>query len=236
MTSPPRALLLDLDDTILAFSAPSEPCWRQAAERHEDGFRGVSVDRVLDAIWAASSRFWSDAERSVKGRIDLVSARRECVGEAFDQLGIDAPEVVCSFVDCYSALRDEAVRPLPGATDALHAFRARGQSLAVVSNGGAEPQRAKIDRFGLGPFFDAILIEGEWGVGKPDPSIFLEALRRLDVPREHAWMVGDNLEADVAGAQAAGLYTVWNDLERRGLPESSSIRPDRIIHQLSELL
>jgi putative hydrolase of the HAD superfamily len=158
------------------------------------------------------------------------------VGEAFAQLGIDAPEVVRSFADYYSALRDEAIRPLPGAIDALRAFSVRGLSLAVVSNGGAEPQRAKIDRFGLEPFFDAILIEGEWGVGKPDSSIFLEALCRLDVPPTDAWMVGDNLEADIAGGQAAGLYAVWNDLERRGLPESSSIRPDRIIHQLSDLL
>ena len=49
-------------------------------------------------------------------------------------------------------------------------------------------------------------------------------------------MVGDNLEADVLGAQQVGIHAIWMDADRAGLPDGTTIRPDRIIGSLSELL
>jgi hypothetical protein len=50
----------------------------------------------------------------------------------------------------------------------------------LLTNGGSKGQRLKIDRFDLAPLFDAILIEGEVGFGKPDPRIYTKALEALD--------------------------------------------------------
>jgi phosphoglycolate phosphatase-like HAD superfamily hydrolase len=94
-------------------------------------------------------------------------------------VGIDAPELARAIVDDFTLLRDDLVYAFPGALEALHSFRNRGLRLALVTNGSSEMQRAKIDRFELEPLFETILVEGEWGAGKPEPSIFQEALRRL---------------------------------------------------------
>jgi putative hydrolase of the HAD superfamily len=54
-----------------------------------------------------------------------------------------------------------------------------------------------------------LAISGEFGIGKPEPSIFEHTLSLLGSDREHAVMVGDSLARDVDGAIAAGLRAVW---------------------------
>lgn len=49
-------------------------------------------------------------------------------------------------------------------------------------------------------------------------------------------MVGDNLEWDVAGAQAVGIRGIWLDRHGRGAPAQTTIRPDRVIASIGELL
>jgi putative hydrolase of the HAD superfamily len=96
-------------------------------------------------------------------------------------------------------------------------------------------QRRKIDRFGLAAHFDAILIEGEVGFGKPDPRVYHRALDVLAVAPGDTWMVGDNLEWDVAEPQRQGIFGIWIDVRGAGLPRGHEVRPDRIIRTLSEL-
>jgi putative hydrolase of the HAD superfamily len=61
----------------------------------------------------------------------------------------------------------------------------------------------------------------------------MEALR---VKPHETWMVGDNLEWEVAAPQRLGIFAIWHDALGRGLPPGTTIRPDRIIRSLSELL
>jgi putative hydrolase of the HAD superfamily len=80
------------------------------------------------------------------------------------------------------------------------------------------------------------LIEGELGYGKPDPRIFQLALDSLQVSSTSTWMVGDRLEFDILGAQKMGIFSIWNDFTKKGLPKDSKIVPDRIINNITELL
>jgi putative hydrolase of the HAD superfamily len=64
----------------------------------------------------------------------------------------------------------------------------------------------------------------------------LHALRALGVEARDTWIVGDNLEWEIAAPQRLGIYAVWHDPLGQGLPSNSPIRPDRIIRELSELL
>ena len=81
-----------------------------------------------------------------------------------------------------------------------------------------------------------MVIESEFGVGKPEERVYLYALDELDSRPSEAWMVGDNLEWDVAAPQRLGMVGIWVDSAGRGLPESSGVRPDRIIGGLPDLL
>ena len=74
-------------------------------------------------------------------------------------------------------------------------------------------------------------------IGKPSPSYFTAALEALDADPDRAWMVGDDLESDIAGARAMGINTV---LVRTGkfrpdVVEASRIRPDGIVSSIGQL-
>ena len=230
----PRALLIDLDDTILAFSLSAEPCWREVAERHSPAL-AAGPDELFAAIRRAAERFWRDPLRDDRGRLDLTWARRNIVGLALRELG-EPIATGAAIADDYASLREERVTLFPGALSALHELRAREVRLGLVTNGSSDSQRGKIERFELEPLFDAICVEGEQAAGKPDPRIFQAALDALDTAAEDAWMVGDNLERDVGGAQALGIHGIWCDWAGAGLPAASPVRPDRIVVGLPELL
>ena len=136
----------------------------------------------------------------------------------------------------YTALRDQAVTPFPGALQALARLRSTGVKLALLTNGSAEKQREKIARFDLQRFFDHVQVEGELGVGKPDPRAFESVLAALGVAPADAWMVGDNLLSDIEGAQRVGVHAIWIDAHGNGLPTDEGVMPDRVISSLSELL
>jgi putative hydrolase of the HAD superfamily len=108
--------------------------------------------------------------------------------------------------------------------------------MALVTNGSAATQRAKIERFSLAPLFDHIQIEGEAGFGKPDEQAYRHALQALGVEPADAWMVGDHLEWEVAAPQRLGVYAIWHDPYGHGLPPASPVKPDRIIRRLADLL
>jgi HAD superfamily hydrolase (TIGR01509 family) len=82
--------------------------------------------------------------------------------------------------------------------------------LGVCSNFTHTPAALRvIEQAGLAPHLDTVVVSEEIGVRKPRKEIFEEALRRLGVSAAEAVHVGDNLAADVAGAAAVGMKTVW---------------------------
>jgi putative hydrolase of the HAD superfamily len=231
----PRAVLLDLDDTILDDSGHAARCWGEACRSHASELGGLEPTVLLDAIERVRTWYWADAERHRVGRLDLLAAYRHVVRMACDEVGLESPVAVERIAAHYRTRRDEEIRPFPEAVETVRWLRDSGCRLALLTNGAARPQRSKIDRFGLDRLFDVILIEGELGFGKPDPRVYERALADLGVEPARAWMVGDNPEWDVAAPQRFGIFGIWVDRWERGLAEGHPVRPDRIIRRLAEL-
>ena len=232
----PKALLVDLDDTILAFDSVAGECWQSICNRFVPQLEIDSPQKLYSAIMSERSWFWSDPERHRWGRHNQLLAGRKIVQMALLRFGIDDTDVAQRIADAYRVEREEAVAPFPGAIETLTEMRARGVRLGLITNGAASTQQSKIQRFNLAPLFGSIVIEGEFGVGKPDERVFRHSLDVLGVPVEQSWMVGDNLEWDVQGAQRVGITGIWNDWKGDGLPEGSPALPDRTIRSLTELL
>ena len=122
------------------------------------------------------------------------------------------------------------------AEDTLLQLVKKRVKLALLTNGAGESQQEKIKRFGFSRYFPIRLIEGELGFGKPDQRVFETAMKKLETTPGQTWMVGDDLQRDIAGAQKMGIYSIWCDYGRNGLPESSKVKPDKIINNIAELL
>lgn len=231
----PRAVLLDLDDTILDDTGGVIASWRAACHAHRSTTNGLEPEVVFDAVDRIREWYWSDPERHRVGRLELAWARGEVVRLALLDIGVDDPDLARRIGDTYHALRDQGIKPFDDAVDTVQWLREQGCRLALLTNGGSRGQREKINRFGLATLFDSILVEGEVGFGKPDPRIYTRALTDLGVAPAEAWMVGDNLEWDVAGPQREGIAGIWIDGRGQGLPAGHHVRPDRIIGRLAEL-
>jgi putative hydrolase of the HAD superfamily len=207
----PLALLVDLDDTIVSDSVRAGFNWAAAVEAAA-AVVPFPAEAVLRAIEIERDWYWSDPERNRVGRCNLIAARRSIVTAAIRRAAIpeaDIPTAVAAIVAAYGA-RTEADRgPFPGALDALRTFRELGIKLALVTNGAAEVQRAKIERFGLAALVDVIVVEGECGLGKPEPGVYAHALASLGVSAADAWMVGDNLDWDVVAPRRLGMRGIW---------------------------
>ena len=102
-------------------------------------------------------------------------------------------------------------KAMPGAADMLAELRARGVRTGVVSNLGwtGEALAARLKRLLPEHEFEFVIASSDYGVRKPDPLIFRAALARAGLSPEDVWFCGDQIAANVHGAQSAGIFPVW---------------------------
>jgi putative hydrolase of the HAD superfamily len=234
MERPPAAVFFDLDGTILDWQTGMEESWLAACEAHCDG--SFAPAELHEAIRSRRTWFWDDPVRAKAGRMDLDASAREIVRRAFADKGLTTDEVAHRIADDYRARRTALIAPYPGAIQTLADFRTRGVRLALLTNGEARNQRRSVEQHGLSAYFSCIVIEGEFGAGKPDERVFAHALRTCAAAPEATWMVGDNLDADIAPAVALGMHAVWVDGAGTGLPEGAPVRPHRVVQAIRELV
>lgn len=236
-TSLPRAILFDLDDTILAAGRRLE-ILQLVAREFEPELAPFLPDEIAERLDAALAAFWADPERHKVARFGIPEARRQVIADAFAATGAEhlSPELAERLAGRFTACRDQLTDFFPGALETIETLKARGVLLALVTNGGTATQRAKVERFSLAPLFDHIQIEGEHDFGKPDERAYRHAMNVLGVEAHEAWMVGDNLEWEVVAPQRLGIFAIWHDVFGEGLPAGSTVRPDRIIRAISELI
>ena len=230
----PEAILLDLDDTILD-PGDADAAWRTISETEATQLPDVAPETLFGAFRAAADWYWGDAERARAGRFAPIRARQTILGRAYGCLGIEDSSRIAALASQFERLRDAVLKPFPGALEILRQLREIPVRTALISNGGKDLQWGKINRFALARFFDHIQVEQEFGIGKPEARAFRHALTCLDVTPADAWMVGDNLDNDIRGAQQVGIHTIWIDARGKGLPANCRVKPDRIIATLSAL-
>ena len=233
MTVYPRAVFFDLDDTLLDGWSAMMASWQMVC--HEVGQSlGCDSDRLFMAIRREGANFWKDEGAVAQWRLHLDQARVEVVKRALAAEGQD-PSLAREIAIEYGRRHFENLAVFDDAFETLDALRAAGFRTGLITNGAARPQRAKIDRFGIERYMDVVVIEGEFGIGKPERAVFEHAARTVGVAPPEAWHVGDNLYADIGGAKATGLHAVWIHRGRLQLREDLAVVPDRTVAHLAEL-
>ncbi len=89
--SPPKAILFDLDDTLITQTETSETSWREIFDLYSPHFEESDRQKVLETILKSVHWFWSDPARHKRGRLDLRKARREIIAGVFLAQKIDNP-------------------------------------------------------------------------------------------------------------------------------------------------
>lgn len=175
-------------------------------------------ERVAAALRAEIAFYRRNHDRG-RDAGSLAELRRDCARVLAHGLGGDAPpprRLAAILVDGLRFTLFADVLP------ALDALQGAGLRLAVVSNWDCSLPGV-LARLGVAHRFGAISVSARVGVGKPDPAIFHDALRRLGVAPGAALHCGDLPHTDCLGARRAGIRAVL--LDRRGtLPEGQCPR------------
>jgi HAD superfamily hydrolase (TIGR01549 family) len=127
--------------------------------------------------------------------------------------------------------------PEEDAASTLDALQRAGYHLGLISNASDDDNtQLLVDKVGVRPFLEYISSSATYGRRKPDAGIFRAALDHFGVPAERAVMVGDSYEADILGAQEAGLQAIWitRRLSQPPLP-SAADRADAVVSTLSQI-
>jgi putative hydrolase of the HAD superfamily len=231
----PQAIFFDLDSTIITWATSYDEVWERLCHRYAAEADGLEPARLLEAINEVRSWYWKDPGRHRAGRLNLNDTRREIARLAFSNLKLNNTDLADKIADAYIADREETALLVPQAAETLERLRNMGLRLAMITNGAPDMQRPKIEKFKLAKYFDNILIEGEFGCGKPDERVFRHTLKKLNVKPSDAWMVGDDLEFDIAPCRALGIHSLWVDEQGKGLPAKDGARPDAIIRGIAEI-
>jgi putative hydrolase of the HAD superfamily len=210
MPPQPRCLLLDAMGTLLTFEPPA-PRLRAALRAATGADVGESAARrairAEIAYYRAHLHLGADADGLARLRLEAAEAMRPELPDPASRLQSEA--LVAALLD---ALR---FRAFPEVPSTLRELRRRGLRLVVVSNWDVSLHE-RLAELELTPLLDGAVASAELGAAKPDPAIFAHALGLAGSAPELAWHAGDSLEADVAGARAAGVAPVF--VARHGEP------------------
>jgi len=201
--NPIRAITIDALGTLLELVPPAPRL--RAGLRERFGLE-VSEGAAAGAM-RAEIGFYRAHLHLGRDQAGLAALRRRCAEVLRDTL--PAPDLG---LDALTEVLLEAIRfePFPDTVPALRELRAAGIRLVAASNWDVSLHE-QLERTGLRPLLDGAVSSAEAGAAKPDPAILVRALQIAGAEPRHAWHVGDDLEADVGAARAAGVRPVLID-------------------------
>ena len=214
-------IFLDLDHTLFDSDSSEATAFAQtmvAAGTAEPECYSTAYQKINLELWAAVERGEINPQQVRTRRFERLVAEQKIDADPL-QMADDFVAGLGANGNLYDGAR-EVIERLSGQA-----------SLALVTNGLSEVQRARIDRLGIVEYFDAIVISAEVGAAKPSAEIFDIVFEALDFPtKESALIVGDSLTSDMQGGANYGIATCWYN------PNGQSIRQaDLVDHEIGDL-
>jgi HAD superfamily hydrolase (TIGR01549 family) len=221
ISPPPRLILFDLDDTLCDYASARIVRLRTA------------FSLALDSTESAQAL---DLDDLIAQSLEIHPHGTDHFADLFRRNGIDAEGAAEIASDWYRTNRFHSLTLFADAVETLKAVRdlRPPRTIGLITNGPTEVQRAKIDLFDIEQLVDFVLISEEFGASKPDPSIFVEALRLGNAKPDEAVFIGDSPEHDIAGAQAAAIRSIWMNRTGREWPAELA-PPDFEARDLTEV-
>jgi HAD superfamily hydrolase (TIGR01549 family) len=206
-----RAVFFDLGGTLLVMRRDRIFQRVLMEERRE-----MDLEKIHSAYLSAEPQWLSFYGSKVLTPDQTVEAYQELDQKVFstlfpDESNVEAMRVSRLVRERWPELESEIPLVLyPDAEPTLARLRADGFSMGLISNAPADTGRV-VEALGISKYLDTVVISGVVGYTKPHPEIFRIALRDAEVTPGEAVHVGDLYEADVVGAQNAGIEGILID-------------------------
>jgi HAD superfamily hydrolase (TIGR01509 family) len=204
-----------------------EPRWEQAAQFLTPDATAATVDALVQAekdIWAN----WR-ATGEVASILDVPRIAAQTMGlEPSDQ-------VIAEMLTLHRRFLSPVVHARPEARPTLLALRQQGLAtgLLTMSHWPREWHEELFRDDDIAGLFDVCFLGADVKRTKPHPDSFLAVLTELGTSPQESVFVGDNPQADIYGAQAVGMATIWLP---NGTLTADGIEADAVISNLSEVV
>ena len=218
-------LLFDVDNTLLDFDANEAESFKSTM-----GDKGIDYTEDLFAAYKTlNHQMWQAAERGELTVDEVIHTRFAKLLAHYD-LKVDGSD----FEKTYRAYLNKGIQEMPHVHEVLQALH-KAHQLYVITNGLIETQTARLKDSGLSAYFEKVFISEAIGATKPSAVFFNHVKENIPgFDPQKALIIGDSLTADIKGGHLAGIDTCW--ICKEGTPNTSELKPNYIIHSLTELL
>lgn len=220
-----KAVLVDIDNTLLDFNACARLSMKTAFEKNGLDYN----DQTFSVFSSVNNGLWQDVEKKL---ITIDELHKIRFNKIFVPLGIDYDGWLVE-KEFLKALKSAAI-PVDGALE-LVKYLSSKYVFCTASNAPTEQQLGRLTVSGILPYVNHAFISGQIGFNKPDKRFFDACFNTLaPIVPEECVMIGDSLSADISGASAYGIKTVWFNPENKAAP--SGLTPDYSVRSLKEIL
>lgn len=198
-----KHIFFDLDHTLWDFDRNSRLAFEALFERY-----GIDLDlsKFLEIYEPINYAYWAKFRVEEISKLDL---RRGRLSDSFARF-----ERTFSHAEL-DAMAETYIEELPknnhlfdGVLQTLEDLYPN-YNLHIITNGFHGVQHNKLHKSGLVNYFNSVTTSEEVGLKKPNPVIFQRALEKAQAKAEESLMVGDTFEADILGAEAVGMHTLF---------------------------
>lgn len=223
---PYKFIYFDLDDTLLDHKSAEVAAFGDVHQKF-DLFAGTTADRLAEVYGDVNSRQWGLYSRGKVTRDELQRNRFELT---LQQLDLDASryeEIGTFYMQCYR----NHWQWIDGAQKVYQQVREK-YPVGILTNGFAETQRKKFEKFDLYESASQTVISEDVGVLKPDPKVFAHATNLAQVEPTEILYVGDSFSSDIEGGSTFGWNTAW--FTSNGDPQKHQ-KADLVFDEFEEL-
>lgn len=217
-------IFFDLDHTLWDFDKNSGMAFQRVFEKYKIK---VPLSDFLREYEPINLVYWKKYREESVSKEEL---RRGRLTETFDVFKLKFP------LETIDALAVSYIEELPvdnhlfENTIEILEYLSEKYALHIITNGFEEVQHLKLNNSGIKKYFSTITTSEEVGLKKPHPSVFQTAMKKASATPQKSIMIGDSFEADIVGAENAGMHTLFFNYRKEEVMSSYFA-----INQLSEI-
>ena len=211
-----KTIFFDLDNTLWDFEKNSWEALQELFTHHDiSSLTGVGFEIFHQKYVELNHYYW---DLYSKHQIEKETLRVIRFRETLKHFSYDDVQVADAMAEAYISISPYKKNLFPHAHEILQYLTGKYR-LGLITNGFNEVQYIKIKSSGIDHYFEEMITSENAGFQKPDKRIFEHAQLKLNSAPHQCLIIGDNYDADIAGARNAGWQAIYFDPKEQG-PET----------------
>lgn len=224
-----KHLFFDLDNTLFDFDGAAKIALQQLFEEQKLDSHYLNFDEFYTTYLPINMQLWDEYKHNLVTKDEVKYGRFD---KTLATKNINNLELATLLGDSFLEKITHIHVLIPDCLNVLDQLKPK-YKMHIISNGFTEVQHSKLEKTGLAPYFEWVILSEQVKVQKPNRTIFEHAVKNANAKIKESLMIGDNFEADIAGAKNVGMDQAWYMYSNTFSP---TFEPTYTINHLTDLL